>query len=436
MKVYLDSIGCRLNQSEIEAYARQFALVGYEVVTTPEGADLVVVNTCTVTSAAASDSRAKIRQAYRAGAKEILVTGCWSTLNPQLAMAMAGVVGVVDNQVKDNLVANRLHLSREAFDREIPLRGSLSGVRQRTRRFIKVQDGCDNHCTYCVTRLARGKGRSRSMREVLDDIRRGLNDDHVNPDGTGKVKEVVLTGVHLGSWGQDLSPPVHLKQLVRAILDDCDVPRVRLSSLEPWDLEADFFDLWENPRMCRQLHLPLQSGSATVLQRMGRNTDPVSYAGLVETARQSIPDVAITTDIIVGFPGESETEFERSLAFVQRMQFARGHVFTYSSRPGTAASRMNGQVAHKVRKERNFRMREVLAQAERAYCERFVGRRMAVLWETDRAHDERGWRMSGLTDNYLRVHAWSKKPVWNQFTQVMLNGLDEHGLWGEICKEG
>jgi threonylcarbamoyladenosine tRNA methylthiotransferase MtaB len=435
MKVYLDSIGCRLNQSEIDTYAQQFALAGYELAITPEQADLVVINTCTVTSAAASDSRGKIRRAYRAGAKEILVTGCWSTLNQQQAMEMPGVVRVVDNQVKDNLVADLLQLPEEDFEVEIPRREALSGVHQRTRRFIKVQDGCDNHCTYCITRLARGKGRSRSIREVLGDIHRGLNDGRVGSDRTGNIKEVVLTGVHLGSWGQDFSPPLHLKQLVQAILDDCDVPRVRLSSLEPWDLEGDFFDLWKNPRMCRQLHLPLQSGSAAVLQRMGRNTDPVSYARLVETARQSIADVAITTDIIVGFPGESEAEFEQSLGFVEKMQFARGHVFTYSARPGTAASKMTGQVAHELRKQRNLRMRVALGETERMYQERLVGRRLMVLWETDKAHDERGWLMSGLTDNYLRVHTWSDRSLWNQVTGVMLTGLDEHGLWGEICED-
>ncbi|MBN2549561.1 MAG: MiaB/RimO family radical SAM methylthiotransferase [Anaerolineales bacterium] len=421
MKIYLDSIGCRLNQAEIERYARQFRAAGHILVASPEQADLAVVNTCTVTGEAASDSRGKIRQLARAGVEQIIATGCWASLNPEQAAGLPGVRHVIPNQAKDHLVNDLLNLPDEAFDLEPVERQPVPGARLRTRAFIKAQDGCDNFCTFCITTLARGAGRSRSMAEILADIRL-----------VGEAQEVVLTGVHLGSWGQDLSPVRHLSHLVQAILDETDVPRLRLSSLEPWDLDEDFFSLWQNPRLCRHLHLPLQSGSASVLRRMARKTDPEHYAALVDSARSAIPDVAVTTDIIAGFPGESETEFAESLAFVQAMDFADGHVFTYSARPGTAAARLPGQVPYELRKKRNARMREHFEQARRQYQARFVGQVLPVLWESATALGPEGWEMSGLTGNYLRVNARASHHLWNRITPVSLLGLAENGLYGQI----
>lgn len=247
MKIYLDTIGCRLNQSEIEAYARQFRAAGHTLVACPDQADLVVINTCTVTAEAASDSRQKIRQAARAGVEEIVVTGCWSTLNPQQAAALPGVRYVVPNAVKDTLVPDLLHIPVDALDLEPVEREPIPGARLRTRAFIKVQDGCNNRCTFCVTALARGGGHSRPVAEVLADIRAALR---------GSAQEIVLTGVHLGSWGHDFAPSQRLDTLVQAILKQTEVPRLRLSSLEPWDLDENFFRLWEDPRLCRHLHLP------------------------------------------------------------------------------------------------------------------------------------------------------------------------------------
>jgi threonylcarbamoyladenosine tRNA methylthiotransferase MtaB len=330
MRIYLDTIGCRLNQSEIEQYARQFRAAGHFLVESPEAADLVVVNTCAVTAAAVSDSRQKIRQVARQSAAKIVATGCWSTLEPEAVEKLPGVTHVIPNKDKDNLVSSLLHSPSEVFDLEFIERQPLPGARLRTRAFIKVQDGCDNRCTFCVTTIARGAGRSRSISQVISDVRSALS---------GDSKEIVLTGVHLGSWGKDLSPDLHLKDLVQAILDDTDIPRLRLSSLEPWDLDGRFFEMWQNRRLCRHLHLPLQSGSRTILRRMARKTTPDSFARLISTARAAIPDVAITTDVIVGFPGESEAEFAVSIRFIEEMNFLRrGHVFSYSARPGTAAA--------------------------------------------------------------------------------------------------
>jgi len=428
MKVYLDTIGCRLNQAEIESYARQFHAAGHDLVAHPQEADLAVINTCTVTSEAASDSRQKVRQLSRAGVGEIVVTGCWATLSPQEAAALPGVRQIVPNAIKDRLVPDLLHQPLATFELQPVERQLIPGARLRTRAFIKVQDGCDNHCTFCVTTLARGAGLSRSIGEVMADIHAACKAtrDH------GSAKEIVLTGVHLGSWGQDFSPRLHLRHLVQAIIDESDVPRIRLSSLEPWDLDVEFFTLWENPRLSRQLHLPLQSGCAATLRRMARKTTPQAYADLVTSARKSIPGVAITTDVMAGFPGETEAEFEESLAFLRTMSFAAGHAFTYSARPGTAAAHMPDQVAHEIRKERNARIRAVFAESSLAYQQDFLGQVLPVLWENAFSFEPSGWQVSGLTDNYLRVKAVAPRHLWNEITQVRLAGATEDGMIGEI----
>ncbi|GAB4532553.1 MAG: tRNA (N(6)-L-threonylcarbamoyladenosine(37)-C(2))-methylthiotransferase MtaB [Anaerolineales bacterium] len=427
MKIYLDTIGCRLNQSEIETFARQFRAAGHEIVSNPEQADLAVVNTCAVTIQAAADSRKTIRHIARAGVDEIAVTGCWATLEPHEALALPGVQRVVTNDHKEGLVSQVLHLPQESFDLEPLARQPLPGARLRTRAFIKVQDGCDNRCTFCITTVARGAGRSRPLSEVLADIRAALD---------GGAQEVVLTGVHLGSWGKDFTPRRHLRHLVEAILTRTAAPRVRLSSLEPWNLNAGFFELWQEPRLCRHLHLPLQSGSNATLRRMARKTTQASFSALIEAARAVAPDIAITTDIIVGFPGETETEFEESLAFVQQMAFAGGHVFTYSPRKGTAAAHMPAQVPHPVRKARNARMQQVIAACEEHYRAQFVGQTRQVLWESAVALGPEGWQVSGLTDNYLRVQAGAPQILWNQLSTVRLTALRSDGLEGVLVSGG
>jgi threonylcarbamoyladenosine tRNA methylthiotransferase MtaB len=246
----------------------------------------------------------------------------------------------------------------------------------------------------------------------------------------GGAREIVLTGVHLGSWGHDFG--LHLQQLIRQILDECDLPRLRLSSLEPWDLHEDFFTLWQDPRLCPHLHLPLQSGSAVTLKRMLRKTTPDSFRALVKAARQHIPQVAITTDVIAGFPAESETEFAESLAFIEEMDFAGGHVFTYSARPGTPAARIREQVPHDLRKQRNQRLRQVFTRSSLLYRQRFIGQEMPVLWEASAVRNEQGWQIEGLTSNYLRVAANAPELRWNHLDTVRLTGLTSEGLSGEI----
>ena len=424
MKIYLDTVGCRLNQSEIETMARQFRAAGHEIVASAQGADLAVVNTCAVTSDAAADSRQMIRHLARAGVPQIIPTGCWTTLQPKEAANLPNVRKVVSNSEKENLVAqfnSEFRIQNSEFDLEPLSRQPLPGLHRRTRAFIKAQDGCDNACTFCITTVARGEGRSRPLADVIRDIQFAL---------AGGTKETVLTGVHLGSWGQEWGQ--HLRELVRAILDQTDTPRLRLSSLEPWDLDADFFGLWRDRRLCGHLHLPLQSGSRSVLKRMARKTTPESFRELTAAARSVMPEAAVTTDVIAGFPGESEDEFAETLDFVREMDFAGGHVFAYSARPGTAAARMKGQIRPEVRKKRNAVLREAFEESAQAYRQKFVGRRMSVLWESVSELDEWGWQMEGWTENYLRVRAASSSPRWNELDEVELVEASGEGLKGVL----
>ena len=430
MKIFLDTIGCRLNQAEIEALARQFRAAGHEIVPSAAEADLAVVNTCTVTAEAASDSRAAIRRAERLGAAEVVVTGCWVTLEPEKAAALSGVTRVVPNLQKESLVADLPGLPQdtstgpgEGFDLEPLARQPLPGMHLRTRAFIKVQDGCDNACTFCITRLARGASRSRPLDEIVADVNAALK---------GGSREIVLTGVQLGAWGLDLQPARRIADLLPALLARTSVPRLRLSSLEPWDLDADFFALWREPRLCRHLHLPLQSGSAAVLKRMRRKTTPEGFAELVQSARRVIPEVAITTDIIAGFPGETDEEFAETLEFVRATGFAGGHVFSYSARPGTPASHMKGQVHGETVKVRSALLRAVLAESAEAWRRQFIGKTMPVLWEATSTLTDAGWQIEGLTDNYIRVTAIAPAPRWNQLDEVTLTGPGENGLSGKL----
>lgn len=417
MKIFLDTIGCRLNQAEIESMSRQFRAAGHEIVAHAGIADMAVVNTCAVTTQAASDSRGKIRSLSRAGVNEIAVTGCWTSLQPNEAAALPNVKHVITNDKKDALVSQTLNLHPSTFDLEPISRVPIPGLHRRTRAFIKVQDGCDNACTFCVTTIARGAGRSRPLDDVIDDVNSAL---------AGGSKEIVLTGVHLGSWGQDLG--FHLRHLVESLLQKTDVQRLRLSSLEPWDLDKDFFSLWTDPRLMPHLHLPLQSGSDSTLKRMARKTTTDSFRSLVRAARAIVPDVAITTDIIAGFPGETEDEFNETLLFVREMDFSGGHVFSYSPRPGTGAARMKGQVKPELRKRRNRILQETLEDSATSYREKFIGKTMPVLWESTTEYGEYGWRMEGWTGNYLRVSALAPSPRWNEVDEVELEKAGENGI--------
>lgn len=420
MKVHLRTLGCRLNQSEIDSMARQFRQQGHEVVEDPALADRVVINTCAVTQDATRTSRHLIREIHQANDHaQITVTGCYAQIAPHDIAVLPGVAQIVDNLNKDKLVETITGQPMPLFDLEPITRENKLGAYGRTRAFVKVQDGCDNACTFCVTTIARGAGRSRALPEILNEIH------HLHRLG---YQEAVLTGVHLGSYGHDLGHQDGLFQLVQAILTDTDIPRLRLSSLEPWDLSPDFFDLWQNPRLCRHFHLPLQSGCDATLKRMLRRTNQRQFSALVVAARERIPNLSITTDVIVGFPGETDEEFTISEIFIQEMKFAGMHVFRYSKRPGTAASRMRGHIAEAVKKQRSTRLIALSEQAERQFAETITGQALPVLWENIAGATEDGFINVGYTDNYVRVRCIHPRVLTDQITLARMGNYDTQGV--------
>lgn len=395
MRVFLETLGCRLNYAEMESLGRDLAAAGHQLVASPEQADVSVLNTCAVTGEAARKSRQLARQLTRANpAARLTLTGCYATLDPETVRDLPGVALVVDNQHKERLAEllqpwsaeldgdcwRRLHADAPVYQPA------------RTRAFVKAQDGCNNRCSFCIVTVARGAERSRQVGDVVAEIQR------LRAEG---FQEAVLTGVHLGGYGSDLG--IGLADLVSAILHQTDLPRLRLSSLEPWDLTPEFFELWpaSGGRLCPHLHLPLQSGCNRTLRRMARRTRTADFRGLVNAARQRIPDLVLTTDIIAGFPGETAAEFAESLAFVDAIGFAHVHVFPYSARTGTAAAKFNGQVSSDERRRRVAAMEATARRSGDAVRQHFVGTVRPILWEQWEAGI--GW--SGFTDNYLRVRA-------------------------------
>ena len=422
MRIRIDSLGCRLNIGEAEHLARVLAVSGHRIVGPGEAADLMVLNTCAVTHVAARKSRKLIRHWRRVNpTAAIIVTGCYAELSPDEVAAL-GADFVIGNQYKDELPSvleeagflndTQVLPSPDAFpiQSDDALGGNWNG---RTRAFVKVQDGCDNRCTFCIVSVARGSSRSIAVGEIVAEIR-----DLVQAG----YREAVLSGVHLGSYGHDQNSQEGLLGLVRSILHETIIARLRLSSLEPWDLRPEFFSLWEEePRLLPHVHLPLQSGCDDTLRRMARRTDQTSFRTLVRQARDAVPELSITTDIIVGFPGESDMEFETSFSFVEEMKFAKLHVFRYSPREGTVAAMMPGQVLPRIVQERSNRMQALGAVYETDFKARFIGRTVPVLWEAAEPRPE-CVRWSGLTGNYIRVVAETGKDIdlTNKVTETTL----------------
>jgi len=397
MRVCFTNLGCKLNQAEIERLARDFLAAGHLVVPSPSEADVHVVNSCTVTHTAARASR----KAARRGPRTVL-TGCHATYQPD----DVEVDLIVTNPEKDRLL-DHVHA---AFPDLAPAEVPVPWVRLpfgHTRALVKVEDGCNMRCSFCIIPSTRGRQRSRPLDEVVEEVRSLVEAGY---------QEVVVTGVQISAyrWGDD-----RLYELVRAILERTEVPRLRLTSIAPWDLDERLLELWSDRRLCRHLHLSLQSGSTGTLRRMRRPYTAESYLGVLDRVRSFIPGVAITTDVIVGFPGETAEEFEESLATVKAARFAKAHIFPFSSRPGTEAAELPGHVHPDEKKARMERMLAVADRAERDFWLEHVGRRETVLWE-------RGGQ--GLTDNYLRVHC--PEGVWNCFSEVEVVGVAQDGVVG------
>lgn len=447
MRIYLDQIGCRLNYSEMETLAGRLRAAGHQTVGAPEQAQVIVFNTCAVTADAVRGSRKQVRHLHSLNPNaRIAVTGCWATLQPTAASALPGVTLVADNGQKDLLHTllepwsaelddpdelARLQPDGNPFDSSLLQEEGVGGRSSRTRAFIKVQDGCNNKCTFCIVTLARGDSRSRTLASIVGEVQQWAADG---------VQEAVLTGVHLGSYGRDLTngQPSNLKTLVAALLTDTDIPRLRLSSLEPWELADNFFDLWQQwpGRLCPHLHLPLQAGTDRQLRRMARRCTTDSFRRLVHDARTAISDVILTTDLIVGFPGESETDFAEGMHFVEEMRFTHAHIFPFSAREGTAAANFTDQLPTPVKKARLHQMQALVEQTGRAERMRFVGQQRPVLWEGEgqALTDQPGRLWSGLTDNYLRVMAVAPEQVdlHNILTPVRIDELSQDTLMGVI----
>lgn len=419
MRIHLKTLGCRLNEAELETWSRDFHNQGHHITPNLEEADLVVVNTCAVTGEAVRKSRKLLSQARRKNPRsKLVVSGCYASLNPSESAQSLGVDLVIDNHDKDRLVeiATR-ELDLHAMPEQATAPGDISLLsRGRQRAFIKVQDGCRYQCTFCIVTVARGQERSRPIVQIIDEIR--LNQDQ-------GIREIVLTGVHLGGYGSDSGND--LAKLIRAILDQTDIERVRLGAVEPWDLPENFWALFENSRLMPHLHLPIQSGSNAILKRMARRCKQDEFTRLVNEARSSVNNLNLTTDIIVGFPGETEEEWQQTIDYVQQIGFGHLHIFAYSPRPGTRAASLPNPVSREIIRERSEQLHRIGEMMKRKILNSYAGKVFPVLIESAPTTPDTGW--SGYTPNFLRVEI--DQPIdndlENHIISVRLLQLSESG---------
>ena len=421
------TLGCKVNQYETETMEGLFRQAGYRVVPFTESADVYIVNTCSVTMLGEKKSRQLVRRAQRQNeAALIAVTGCYAQLAPDIVGTLPGVRLIVGTQDRGRIVelveeaAAGSEVLRDVGDimaadtfEDIP----LFAAPERTRAFLKIQEGCQNFCTFCIIPYTRGPLRSRALVSVRREAEKLV---------AAGFREIVLTGIHLGAYGRDLTGTVTLADAARTVLEIDGLQRLRLGSLESVELTPALFTLLrDDRRFARHLHLPLQAGSDAVLREMHRFYDTAGYERLLTRIREEVPGIAISTDIIVGFPGETEAMFQESLAFVRRQEFARVHVFPYSRRPATPAAARSDQVPHPVRRERVKMMQALADEMAADYHGKFIGTIVPVLFETQ--HEGVA---DGLTDTYIRVY--TKGPVKvGEITAMRLLRLYQDGLWGE-----
>ncbi len=413
MKVCFETLGCKLNQAETEELARQFVAAGCRVVPAEDKADIYILNTCTVTSLADAKSRHWLRMAHRLNPDAVVVaTGCYVQRAAEELTQIEGVDLVVSNDDKPHL-AELLQKSGIKLSIRAPVAGHNAGF--RTRSFIKIQDGCSRYCAYCIVPLVRGQEKSVPAEEILKAVRNRVAEG---------CQEIVLTGTEVGSY-QDGS--IGLKELLDNILSRTDIARLRLSSLQPQEITAELLELWRDIRLTPHFHLSLQCGSDSVLQQMKRRYSVNGYRQAVSRIRSVVPDAAITTDIIVGFPGETDAEFMESLEACRELGFARIHVFQYSPRPGTAATSMPGQVSASVKKECSRQMLALAQESAKSFRQQFLGRTLDVLWEQRTASGL--W--AGLTANYIRVYTGCDEDLSNRILPAKLVKPFKDGIWGE-----
>jgi len=411
--VALDSLGCKLNQAEVQQLARQLEAAGYKLVGPSDKADIYVINTCTVTHVADRKSRHLLRLARRRNpSARLIAIGCYAHRAPAELARIEGVELVLGNDRKMNLL--KLLGVPQSMEKVAAMPSGPSAAR-RTRAFLKAQDGCKNFCAYCIVPYVRSRLQNVPVERITAQVRRLV---------AGGYREVVLTGTEIGSYE---SSGVNLENLIRRILADTPVPRLRLSSLKPHHISASLVSLWQDARLCPHFHLSLQSGSDAVLKRMKRRYTADGYRETVELIRGSVPDVAVTSDVIVGFPGETDTEFRETLDFCREMQFARIHVFPFSPRPATEAASMPDHVPAGIVKGRVGLMLSLAKESSKAFNNHFIGKTLDVLWE-----QRSGSVWSGLTGNYIRVYTRSNNDLANIIAPVKLVKSYRDGLYGEV----
>ncbi|MHB8085071.1 MAG: tRNA (N(6)-L-threonylcarbamoyladenosine(37)-C(2))-methylthiotransferase MtaB [Dehalococcoidia bacterium] len=430
--VAIHTLGCKLNQAESEKLAGKLSLAGYGL-TSEKSADVHVLNTCSVTHVADRKSRHMIRMLRRRNLKAfIIVTGCYAE-NAAQDLINCGADLVIANSDKMSLpdaIALRIKGSLKGGNEY----GSMSSI-ERVRSFIKIQDGCNNFCAYCIVPYVRSKVFSLDADEVIAEIREKV---------AAGYAEIVLTGTEIGAY---CTNSLKLSGLIQRILKETEVRRLHLSSLQPQGINSQLLNLWKDSRLSRHFHLALQSGSDTVLQRMGRKYNMAQYKRTMDRILDIIPDASITTDVMVGFPGESDAEFLESYNFCKSVRFAAMHVFAYSVRPGTLAAKMPAKVGEKLKKARSLKMLRLAAHSADEFAVRFVGEARDVLWENE---IRRGSGIyTGFTGNYIRTYAKSEEDLTNKIVRTMLLGQardmkdltlrastrgNNGELWGEVLR--
>lgn len=417
-KVAFFTLGCKVNYYETEALKKKFTEAGFQVVSFDEPADAYVVNTCTVTHLADRKSRRMLRRARRNNPRAVVaVTGCYSQASPEEVAAVEGVdliTGTAGRLELPRLVLERLE-GKEAkggvfpYSEQTPFEELPWQPEQgRTRAFLKIQDGCNQGCSYCIVPRARGPLRSLRPEVAMERLRQ------IGREG---YRETVITGVHLGLYGADLSPAITLADFLQEAVNVQEVSRIRLSSIEPADFDRSLIEAVSHEKICNHLHIPLQSGDDSVLKRMQRPYDTSFFTAMLQALHNKVPDLAVSTDVMVGFPGEGEKEFQNSLEYVRQCGFCRLHVFKFSPRRGTPAAEMTPQVRPQEKDERSRLMRALGEELATAFQERFVGRELAVLFEKKVQEEEqrtpcasppfeKTTRLEGFSSNYLRVRAF------------------------------
>jgi len=416
MKVALYTLGCKLNQAETESLADRFGEAGYQIVAPNEKADIYIANTCTVTHVADRKSRHWLRMARRRNPNAIVVaTGCYVQRAPRELALLADLL--LDNEEKSRVleaVEQLLPQKPLLSPQQSPNGASPNGKSQRVRSIIKIQDGCNTPCSYCIVPMVRPHEYSLPPAATIEQIRAKV---------TAGYREVVLTGTKVGCYSYE---GITLSQLVRRILEETGIERLRLSSLQPQEISPDLLDLWQDRRLCRHFHLALQSGSELVLQQMKRRYTLNDYVKTMDAIRTALPQAAITTDVMVGFPGESDEDFEQSYQFCQQAGFANIHVFPYSRRKGTAADSMPNQVGNHTKQLRTWRMLNLARECQQRFYKQFVG-------EKETSPGSKTY--SGFTDNYIRVFTKSQQPLSNQIATARILTPCKQGVLGELTDE-